>query len=108
MIVKLKNQSNKYQDLSPKLSYFVIGIEANDYRILNNYGKPYLYPSKIFDILDNTIPEDWITEYGEEGEVYSYPKKLNSIGFFEDFFDGKNKAVAEFWHVVNQRLSNAA
>jgi hypothetical protein len=50
-------------------------------------------------------PGDWITEFGESGERYSYPPALNSTGFFEDFFDRKPKAVATFWRVVNRRLA---
>jgi hypothetical protein len=30
---------------------------------------------------------------------------LNNCGFFEDFFDGKEEAVATFWREVNQRLA---
>ncbi|MFO1424582.1 MAG: hypothetical protein U1F70_13230 [Candidatus Competibacteraceae bacterium] len=29
---------------------------------------------------------DWITEFGQDGEEYSYPPPLNKVGFFEDFF----------------------
>lgn len=32
-----------------------------------------------------------MTEIGDEGEHYSYPLALNSPGFFEDFFDGKER-----------------
>ena len=108
MIIKLKEQKQNYPDLTPDQLYFVIGIEANDYRILNDYGKPYLYPSEIFQIINSDEPGDWITEFGEDGERYSYSEDLNEIGFFEDYFDGKETAILKFWHNVNQKLSNAA
>ena len=108
MIVRLKAQDNDYPDLSIDHPYFVIGIESDDYRIINDYGKPYLYPSDLFTVVDATEPPDWVTEYGDEGERYSYPPKLNDVGFFEDYFDGKSKAISDFWHEVNQRLSHAA
>jgi len=108
MIVKLKVQSSDYPDLSPDQPYFVIGIESDDYRILNDHGKPYLYPSGLFTVVDAAEPPDWVTEYGDEGERYSYPSELNNAGFFEDYFDGKSKAIAAFWHEVNQQLSHAA
>jgi hypothetical protein len=44
MIVKIKERNPDYPDLSPIQPYFVIGIEADDYRILNDCGKPYLLP----------------------------------------------------------------
>jgi hypothetical protein len=107
MTVKLRRKYARYLDLTPGLPYVVIGIEANDFRILNDQGRPYLYPSRLFEIIDPDKPDDWVTERGEEGERYAYPPPLNASGFFEDFFDAKPKAVATFWRIVNQRLASA-
>ncbi len=84
----------------------MIGIEGDDFRILNDAGQPYLYPPGLFKVLDAREPGDWATDFGEEGERYAYPAPLNNPGFFEDFFDHKPKAVRMFWRVVNQRLAN--
>jgi hypothetical protein len=108
MIVKLKEKNPDFPDLTVDQPYFVIGIEANDYRILNDHGKPYLYPPDMFEVIDSREPGIWVTEYGDEGERYSYPGELNEAGFFEDYFDGKDDALSTFWHVVNKRLSEAA
>ena len=108
MIVKLKEKKPDCPDLTSDQPYFVIGIEADDYRILNDFGKPYLYPSHLFEIIDSQEPSIWITEYGDDGERYSYPPVLNEAGFFEDYFDGKDDALSKFWHVINKRLSDAA
>ena len=108
MIVKLKSRNRSYPDLSEGQQYFVLGIEADDYRILNDSGKPYLYPPEIFAIVDPTEPPDWLTEFGEDGERYSYPAPLNAAGFFEDFFEQKAEQTSVFWHTVNQRLAHAA
>ena len=107
MIVKLRRKNPRYPDLSPHQQYVVIGIEADDLRLLNDEGRPYLYPARLFDLVDPREPADWVTEFGEEGERYAYPPPLNNTGFFEDFFDTKKKTVATFWHVVNQRLAAA-
>jgi len=108
MIVQLRQRHPDYPDLSLNQPYFVIGIEADDYRILNDFGKPYLYPAQLFEIIDQREPSIWITEYGEECERYSYPPVLNEIGFFEDYFDGQDEALSKFWQVINKRLSQAA
>ena len=107
MIVRLRSKNHRYRDLTPGQAYVVIGIEANDLRILNDAGRPFLYPRRLFALADSQEPSDWVTEYGEEGERYSYPPPLNKPGFFEDFFDEKPKAVATFWRIVNQRLATA-
>ena len=108
MIVKLKSKNPSYPDLSEDQPYFVIGIEADDYRILNDAGKPYLYPPELFEVMDSQYPLDWVTEFGDEGEQYSYPAQLNEVGFFEDFFEQKNEQTSIFWHIVNRKLSKAA
>lgn len=105
MIVKLRRKNKQYQDLSPGQPYVVIGIEANDFRVLNDTGRPYLYPCRLFKLIDPRKPSDWVSELGKDGEQYAYPPALNKAGFFEDFFDEKPKAVATFWRVVNKRLA---
>jgi hypothetical protein len=108
MIVELRGTDAGYPDLTPGQPYLVLGIEADDLRILNDQGRPYLYPRKIFAIIDAREPEDWVNELGEDNERYAYPPPLNEAGFFEDYFDGKPEAVATFWRVMNRRLSAAA
>jgi len=105
MIVKLRNKNLSYPDLTPNQNYVVIGIEADDLRILNDQGRPYLYPGQLFDMVDPCKPDDWITEFGDDGERYAYPPLLNAPGFFEDFFDAKKETVATFWRIINQHLA---
>jgi hypothetical protein len=107
MIVKLKKKSARYRDLTLEQPYVVIGIEADHLRLLNDAGRPFLYPPDLFSLIDPKEPVDWITELGDDGERYSYPPPLNKSGFFEDFFDQKTKAVAIFWRIVNQRLAGS-
>ncbi|HEV8130947.1 MAG TPA: hypothetical protein VGQ81_06830 [Acidobacteriota bacterium] len=108
MIVKLRRKNPRYRDLTPGQPYVVIGIEADEFRILNDAGRPYLYPPNLFQVLDPHEPGDWLTEFGDDGERYAYPSPLNEPGFFEDFFDDKPKAVRTFWRVVNHRLATVA
>lgn len=108
MIVRPEDSSTEYQDLTAGNAYVVIGIEADDLRILNDQGRPFLYPTELFEIVDAREPEDWSVEFGPDGERYSYPPRLNRIGFFEDFFDNSHEAVTIFWQTVNQRLAAVA
>jgi len=105
MIVKLKKKIARHRDLTFGQPYVVIGIEADHLRLLNDTGRPFLYPPNLFSLVDSREPPDWVTEFGDDGERYSYPTPLNKSGFFEDFFDEKAKAVGTFWRVVNQRLA---
>lgn len=107
MVVKLKRRNARYRDLTVNQLYGVIGVEADEFRILNDAGNPFLYPPRLFTVVDAREPADWVTEEGEDGERYAYPPPLNAPGFFEDFFDRKTKAVATFWCMVNRRLAAA-
>ncbi len=108
MIVRLKKLRTRHRDLTSGQLYDVIGIEADELRIISNAGRPFLYPADLFSVVDAREPGDWVTEFGDDGERYSYPPLLNRAGFFEDFFDQKAKAVATFWRVVNHRLAPAS
>lgn len=90
------SEADAYPDLTPGNAYRVIGIEADDLRLMNDEGQPYLYPAGPFVVVDAREPPDWETKYGEEGERYSYPAPLSAPGFFEDYFDGDRRCVAVF------------
>ncbi|MCC7019091.1 MAG: hypothetical protein IT332_05020 [Ardenticatenales bacterium] len=107
MVVQFVGTSAEHADLTPGQAYVVIGIEADDYRLLNDEGRPYLYPAAAFTVADPREPTDWISELGDDGERYAYPAPLNAPGFFEDYFDTQAAAVTTFWRTINQRLASA-
>jgi hypothetical protein len=49
----------------------------------------------LFDIVDPSIPESWITERLDD-EYYVDPPELAEPGFFEDYFDRVKSAVERF------------
>ncbi len=107
MIVKLGKPNPDYPDLTASQPYVVIGIEADDLRLLNDHGRPFLYPRELFKVEEASEPADWISETGDEGERYAYPPALNKVGFFEDFFEGDRETIGIFWRTVNERLALA-
>ncbi len=108
MLVELSEGDTRFSDLTPGQPYAVLGIEADDLRILNDQGKPYLYPHEIFKVVDTRELGDWVQELGEDNERYAYPPSLNRSGFFEDYFEGMPDVVATFWRAMNRRLAAAA
>jgi hypothetical protein len=99
----VSKDSANYPDLTVGNVYQVIGIEADDYRVLNDEGQPYLYSHSLFTIVDAKEPAEWETEYGEDGERYAYPPELNASGFFEDYFDGRPEEVQIFRRYLNKQ-----
>lgn len=86
MIVKLRRKTPQYSDLTPGQPYGVIGIEADDFRLLNDQGRPYLYPCRLFEVVDPREPDDWVAEFGEDGERYAYPSPAQRLWVLRRFF----------------------
>jgi len=68
MIVKLKKKNSSYRDLTFGQPYVVIGIEADELRLLNDAGRPFLCRPTLFSVVDAEEPSDWVTEFGDDGE----------------------------------------
>lgn len=83
--------------------YEVLGIEADDYRVLTDENTPHdpndpvLYEPECFRIVDSTEPDFWKSERGDDGERYAYPKDWAKPGFFEDYHDGIQTVREQFW-----------
>lgn len=79
--------------------YDVLCIEFGYYRILDECGQPASFPSIAFNIVDNSIPNEWIIKESTEEEYDHEDDRGNSIAyigpkefieykyFFVDFFD---------------------
>jgi hypothetical protein len=70
----------------------VIGINHEDYRVVNDICEPILYPKYLFEVVDPAVPESWIREEYGPDEYYIDPPELSRPGFYEDYFDGKPEA----------------
>ena len=86
--------ADAYADLTAGNLYRVIGMVADELRLMSDEGQPYLYPAGLFEVVDPSEPPDWQTVYGEDGERYAYPQPLGEPGFFEDYYDGDRRRVA--------------
>ena len=69
-------------------AYSVLGIECDEYRLLDDTGEPLLFPPECFEVVDSAEPAFWVSDVGDEGERYSYPPGWGVPGFFEGWHDG--------------------
>jgi hypothetical protein len=76
--------------------YIVVGIDDTNFRIISDFGEPVLYEKEIFDVVDSTIPPQWIRRDYGDGEYFIDPPELSRRGFYEDYFDGVPDAVEIF------------
>lgn len=86
--------------LTPGKEYVVIGLDHDHYRVINDIEEPCLFPRKGFQIVDDSIPEDWIWTRYSNDEYYADPPGLHERGFYEAFFDGKPEAMKRFSEVM--------
>ena len=105
MLVRFKGSQKKFPDLTRGNVYRVIGIEADDYRLMNDQGRPFLYPPRAFDLVDAKEPREWINFQAESGERYAYPPALGKPGFWEDYFDEKPAAVSRVRTYLHRLMS---
>lgn len=76
--------------------YEVIGIDDECFRIVDESREPALHPKSFFVDCQIDPPDDWKYHDFGEGEYAYDPPEFASRGFFEDYADGKTKAVQEF------------
>jgi hypothetical protein len=98
----LDSDDGRRLSLTVGRTYEVLGIEADDYRLLSDEAAsfandPLLYPAKCFRILDANEPAFWVCTRGEDGERYAYPTEWNGRGFFERYHDRVHAVREQFW-----------
>lgn len=77
--------------------YEVLGIEADDYRILNDRNDPVLHHPSGFRVMTAAEPAFWKSSLGSEMERYAYPEAWLLRGFFGKYHDGVREAREQFW-----------
>ncbi|MBI9016446.1 MAG: hypothetical protein JEZ07_04205 [Phycisphaerae bacterium] len=93
--MKVKITQPKFH-LTLEETYIVVGIDQDCLRIVNDNGNPVLYPSFLFDIIDDKIPDDWIVSIEEDGKMYCDPPCLSGRDFYVDWFNGVLEARSIF------------
>ena len=89
--------------------YFVIEVNQEELRVIDDDGEPILYPKAIFDVLDPTLPPGWqFCEYAD-GAYHLGPVRTGTPGFYEDLFysDGDRIAQARAREVLCEALEAA-
>lgn len=81
------------KNLTPGVSYVVIGLDWESFRIINDLLEPVLYSKELFEIDEPTIPSDWVEQTFDDGEYYIDPPEFSEAGFYENYFDGQSQAA---------------
>lgn len=107
MRVKLKNDYPKKGWFSYDKQYSVIEMyffrESNEVelRLYSDEGVPVLEDLKYFEIIDNDLPNNWKFSQSSNLIIFSFEELLID-GFWEDFFDDKEKAIISFNDVLKK------
>src|SRR4051812_40656789 len=92
---RLAKKPLEHPGISANADYFVIGVDWDSYRIINNHGEPILYPKELFDVLDTCIPSGWMLAEHEDDAWYFDPEKVHRPGFYEDWHGSDGDRVAQ-------------
>ena len=65
-----------HRGLTPGATYHVVGVDTESFRVVDDNGEPLLYSKDLFDIVDSSLPSDWVVEktedeFGENTEYFS-------------------------------------
>jgi len=95
-------------NLSSNKIYFVVGLDDQNYRLIDDINEPILYRKELFEVIDESIPSNWVRVDYDDGEYYIDPPELSVTGFYEDYFDGNAVAIKKFnrYMKLNGLISN--
>jgi len=65
-------------------------------RLVGDESTPAMFQVEMFEVVDSTIPPTWTVTSAQPGCLYFAPTAWSRPGFWEDFFDGNEKARACF------------
>jgi hypothetical protein len=65
-------------------------------RVVGSDSVPALFDPKIFRVVSNRIPANWIVASPEPGCLSIGPERWSRPGFWEGYFDGDSRAIAVF------------
>ena len=86
---------SEHRGLSIGAVYDVVGLDSENFRVIDDDDEPFLYPKASFEIVDPAIPEDWVTETVDD-DYFVDPPECAGRGFYEAYFDGVEAAVKTF------------
>lgn len=94
--------------LDKNAQYKVLSTEYDYFRLLNEGGEPILYPIVFFDVIENSIDDDWVVEIIDPEEddermwVNMEPKELLNFSY-EDYFDYNMDSMNFFLKFLEKR-----
>jgi hypothetical protein len=102
MIVRSKAPAG-HSFLTAGKDYFVLGLDAQYFRIVDDEGFPALYPCYFFTVVDETMPPDWVWWHVSEDTFYADFPEASERAFYDRLWECDKDAVIKFASLV-QRL----
>ncbi|MGW7667502.1 hypothetical protein ACWGJX_10200 [Streptomyces sp. NPDC054775] len=89
----------------PVLEVFAVADSENLFRVEAFSGEtPGLYDSRLFEVIDGSIPLHWVASVGARGDITLGPAEWVKPGFWDAFFDGERWAVDLYQSEKNKPL----
>ena len=92
MKVQVKFLPYKVHNIKPGKIYEVIGLDWKTYSIIDEDNEPALYSKKYFNVVDSTIPKEWIWKKFEDNTYVADPPEFSEPGFFERWHEHEESA----------------
>lgn len=102
-------EAKNYNEFVDGEVYLVVGVEGGHLRVVGEFQRPFLYPRDLFEVVDASIPGDWVVKSDRPGEETKGPEAFLEVGFYEDFFDGVQEVEEQvFSYLERLRAADAS
>lgn len=83
--------------------YVVVSITSDDFQLVDENGEPIFVPQHRFEVIDESIPSDWVKLEDATSDWYRRgPPECSKPGFFERWHDGHSRERRIFAEVYER------
>ena len=105
MVVEfVKSIGEKTSEFVVGRKYLLVGIDDDNYRVMTDGLKPFVYPRTCFAPPNLTPPAGWLRITYEGGEYESYDPDSGGKAVVMGMFDGDPDATAQFANYVAKKV----
>jgi hypothetical protein len=109
-----QDDGRTYPSLTAGRKYVVVASLPEDVHVVNDRGEPIVAPVALFDVIDESVPANWIRQNGppEDDWYWCGPPEFAVRGFFERWHDDSPaerdvfaRVYSALWNAYAQQLS---
>lgn len=99
---RLKSRPTFIDGVSDVLGIMTDGRGRVEFRVIEQTGRPAVWPAALFEMVDGAVPDGWEMTLGPDNSFTITYRAFARIGFWEEFFDGATEVEGEYISIVRE------